>query len=79
MDVVVLSLGAVGLVFALLLARGMFLIGRGTDAEEQARVLSSGRVSSTGWMTLDALRDANIPVVVLLEQKLEELRERFRR
>lgn len=75
MDVVVI-LGVVGLVFVLLLARGAYLLGRGTDAEHRARELSSGRVSSTGWMTLDSLQDANLPVVTSLEAKLKELRER---
>jgi len=57
-------------IFALLLARGMYLIGSGSDAELEARQKMSGDVSRTGWATLDSLRNGDVPVVTWLEEKL---------
>jgi len=57
-------------IFALLLARGMYLIGSGSDAELEARQRMSGSTSRTGWATLDSLRDGDVPVVSWLEEKL---------
>ncbi len=70
MDLVLYGIGAAVLIIALLVARGMWLIGQGTDAEMQAREKTSGTVGTTGWSFLDALQSGNLPIVSWLESKL---------
>lgn len=55
---------------ALLLARGMYLIGTGSEAELEARDRMDGTTATTGWMTLDRLRTGDVPIVSTIEEKL---------
>jgi len=58
------SLLVVGaLAIALLVARGMYLIGSGSEAEFEARQQLNGVVGSSGWALLDGLRNAELPTV----------------
>jgi len=57
-------------IIALLLARGMYLIGTDSDAEIEARQKMSGDVSNSGWMLLDKLRHGDLPLVSWIEEKL---------
>lgn len=70
MNWLLIALGTVGVLVLLLLARGMYLIGTGSEAEMEARREMSGSVSNSGWMTLDALRSGDLPVVSTVEEKL---------
>jgi len=69
-DLLLYAIGGVVLVIALLVARGAWLIGQGTEAEMEARDRTNGGVSGTGWAFLDALQSGNIPVVSWIETKL---------
>lgn len=61
----------VGLIVAALLARGMYLIGSRSNAELEARSLSTGNnVLSTGWVILDGLRTTSHPAIRFIESKL---------
>jgi hypothetical protein len=67
-----LVVGVVAVVFALLVARGMWVIGTGSDAEHDARDRLDGTVGESGWNTLDWLRTAeHLPGVSWLEEKLD--------
>lgn len=51
-------------ILALLLARGMYLIGEGTDVEFDARQKAAdSNVVATGFGLLDLLRSADLPVL----------------
>lgn len=57
-------------ILALLVARGMWLLGRESDAEQQARAMSDSHVSRIGWNLLDRLQTADLPLVSSLEERL---------
>ena len=62
---------AIGLLLALAIARGMYLIGSGSEAEHQARSTSVGNdVLGSGWMILDSLRSSSHPAILYIESKL---------
>lgn len=66
-----LVLLGIGLLFALAIARGMYLIGSGCEAEHQARSTSVGNdVLGSGWMILDSLRSSSHPAILFIESKL---------
>lgn len=57
--------------FALLVARGMMLIGQGGAAEQQARSKAAdSAVVDSGWFLLDWLRTAELPTIAYFEEKL---------
>lgn len=63
--------GVIVLAFLLLLARGMYLIGSGSDAEYAARSKAADvPFARTGFALLDYARSARLPAVV---ERLEEL------
>lgn len=66
--------GGIVLVIALLVARGVYLIGRGSDAEMAAREQSAEQLpdtlSSNGWLFIDWLQEGEIPLVSYLENRL---------
>lgn len=71
MNWMLIGVGIVGLAVALLVARGVYLIGRGTEAEHQARMTSAQSMTvSTGWALLDMLRTGNVPLVGWIEERL---------
>lgn len=71
MDVATIALYGGGVVLALLLARGMYLIGTGHGAEHQARSKAvDSTVMSTGFALLDGLRNFDHPLIVKAEQIL---------
>jgi len=68
-------LAIVGLV-AVLAAYGAWLIGQDSEAEQQARELSSDSTwLSNGWFALDWMRVGDLPIVTALEDYLAHLRE----
>lgn len=69
-----IGVGVVGSI-ALLVARGVYLIGTGSAAEMEARSMTStNAVTSSGWMTLDWLREGYVPGVSELEAWLDQRR-----
>lgn len=75
MDAIVIAgLSVVGII-ALFVARGVYLIGTGGEAEMQARSMGTGNeVTSAGWVTLDSLRDGYVPGVSEIESWLDDRR-----
>ena len=66
-----LLVAIVVLLVALLVARGMWVIGSGSAAEHDARDRLDGTVGETGWNTLDFLRTVeHLPGVSWVEEKL---------
>lgn len=66
-----LVVGAIVLAFLLLVARGVYVIGRGRDVEYKAREKSSsGSVGGTGFQLLDLLRYGDLPLVSTIEEWL---------
>lgn len=61
---------AVLLALALLVARGMYVIGSGSEAELEARKRMDGRTARTGWNALWLLRTGRLPIVSTIEEKL---------
>lgn len=62
---------AIILIIAAFLARGVYVIGQGSDAELQARSASTGStVMGSGWMLLDSLRSMQLPALSGLESRL---------
>jgi hypothetical protein len=57
-------------ILALLVARGMWLLGQGTDVEQQARARAGGDVTRAGWSLLDMAREADLPFVSAIEDRL---------
>lgn len=71
MDPVTILIWTIVGIFLLLLARGMFLVGTGSDAELQAREMTSGNaIGDSGWGVLEWLRTTNFAPVVYLEYRL---------
>jgi hypothetical protein len=71
MDLLLYAAAGVGLLVALLAARGAWLIGQGSEAEMQAREMSgTSTTATTGWSLLDGLQSGNIPVISTIEQWL---------
>lgn len=71
MDWVAIALYGGGILLALFLARGVYLIGKGREVEHQARSKSiNSSVLATGWMLLDSLRNFDHPLIVKAEQLL---------
>jgi len=70
MNTWMLVVGSIVLVIMLFAARGAYLLGRGTEAEQVARSRSSGEVESSGWMLLDWLQEGDIGFVSGLEEWL---------
>lgn len=67
------SYGIAALVVALLLllARGAYLIGSGSKAEQRVRMQAHGsQTLRAGFQLLDGLRNAEIPIVSALERRL---------
>lgn len=60
----------IGVVLLLLIARGVYLIGRGTEPEQAAREELDGEVGANGWLLLDWLQEGEIPLVSTLEEWL---------
>jgi hypothetical protein len=69
MDVVHIVAYGMLIILALLVARGVYLIGSGREVEHQARSMSvrSG-VLASGWMALDALRNFDHPALLKIEE-----------
>lgn len=75
-DVLLVGGGIGVLVVALLVARGMYLIGSGTDAEYQARAKAADVPgAATGFALLDWLRTADLPFLKRIERRLGRTRE----
>lgn len=70
MSTLLYIVGGIALILALLVARGMYLLGRDTEVEQAARARSSGGVSSSGWLLLDRLQTGNVPIVSSIEARL---------
>jgi rRNA maturation endonuclease Nob1 len=71
MDLVIWIGGAIALLLALLVARGAYLLGRGTDAEYDARdKLSGSATATTGFTLLDVLRFGKLPIVSKIEERV---------
>lgn len=67
----ILKIAAViGVVLLLLVARGVYLIGRGTETEQTAREELDGEVTTNGWLLLDWLQEGEIPLVSWIEERL---------
>lgn len=66
-----LLFGIALMIFALLLARGMWVIGSGSSAETAARERMDSGTATAGWSFLDWLREAELPGVTWLESKLD--------
>lgn len=67
----ILKIAAViGVVLLLLVARGVYLLGRGTETEQAARDELDGEVAANGWLVLDWLQEGDIPLVSTLEERL---------
>lgn len=67
----ILKIAAViGVVLLLLVARGVYLIGRGTETDQAAREELDGEVAANGWLLLDWLQEGEIPLVSTLEDWL---------
>lgn len=65
------AIAVVVLVLAAFIARGMYLIGQGSDAELAARSKATdSRVVDSGWFLLDWLRDWDSPTLEYIEDKL---------
>lgn len=63
--------GGIALVLALLVARGMYVIGSGSDAEFEARNrVNPAGIGSQGFHLLDRLRNGPVPLVSWIENKL---------
>lgn len=74
MDIILLVLAGIIATVALLVAYGTWLIGRGSEAEAQAREMAGGSsVAASGWSVLDWLRDAPLPGVSELEDYRDHL------
>lgn len=57
--------------FLILLARGMMLIGIGSDAEHTARLRTQkSDIANAGWLTLDMLRTSDNALLTRLDQLL---------
>lgn len=71
MDTVTILIWTIVIGFLLLLARGMFLVGSGSDAELKAQEMTTNNaIGQTGWTALEWLRTTNFAPVVYLEYKL---------
>lgn len=71
MDPLVIGVLAVVAILALLVARGMWLLGRGSEAEQAAREKTGGSaVASSGWTMLDGLQHGEVPIVSDIEERL---------
>lgn len=71
MDLLLILAAGIVAVLALLVARGMYLIGQGSDTELDARTkMSQDTLGSTGWSFLDMLRTTDFGPVVWLEDRL---------
>lgn len=71
MEPLTIVLIIVGGGLALLVARGMYLIGQGGEAELQAREKAAdSAVVDSGWFVLDWLREVELPTLEWLEKKL---------
>lgn len=66
-DLTLVALVSVALL-AILVARGLYIIGRGSEAEMNARAMSAdSTVATSGWGVLDSLRQRPMPRVAALE------------
>lgn len=75
MNWLLLAVGMMLLALALLVARGAYLIGNGTEAELEARKRMDSHTSRTGWNLLWRLRNGRVPIVSAIEEKLGWNRE----
>lgn len=68
---------------ALLVARGVYLIGSGADAEHKARAtarrqqLQGNPILSSGFGVLDGLREGNYRLGALADRARDELERRY--
>ena len=75
MNWLLLAVGVLLIALALLVARGAYLIGNGTDAELEARKRMDNHTARTGWNFLWRLRNGRVPIVSTIEEKLGWKRE----
>jgi len=61
---------AVLLALALLVARGVYLIGSGSEAELEARQRMDSHTARNGWNILWRLRTGRLPIVSTIEHTL---------
>lgn len=80
-DLIIVVVGVLAITIGVLVARGMWLIGQGTDAEFEARSRSTDiPFGGTGFALLDSLRTGDLPIISRIEKLLgREVRDRTAR
>jgi uncharacterized membrane protein YagU involved in acid resistance len=71
MDIVTIAVIVMVGIVAGLLARGMYLIGQGSEVEMEVRSKATdSNIVNSGWMILDWLRNWDSPTLQYIESKL---------